>query len=117
MVEWLGRGRRDCTVTSGEPALLQAVRERLPRQATGLVSMKASPLRTLESCDCSMLVAHWETVSSPAWVRRFRERGIHVSTWTVNDATVIRNLHAMQVDSVITDYVSMALPLVAALER
>ena len=45
------------------------------------------------------------------------KRGIHVSTWTVNDASAIRELHRLGVDSVISDYPSMALPLVASLNR
>jgi glycerophosphoryl diester phosphodiesterase len=46
-----------------------------------------------------------------------KRRGIHVSAWTVNDASVIEELYRLGVDSVITDYPSMALPLVAALAR
>jgi len=50
-------------------------------------------------------------------VKALQHNGIHVSTWTVNDASVIRSLHTMGVDSVISDFPSMALPLIAALER
>ena len=35
----------------------------------------------------------------------------------LNDASVIENLYRMRIDSVITDFPSMAVPLVAALER
>ena len=42
---------------------------------------------------------------------------VHISAWTVNDASVVRNLFDMGVDSVITDYPSMAVPLVSYLAQ
>jgi glycerophosphoryl diester phosphodiesterase len=46
-----------------------------------------------------------------------RRQGLHVSVWTVNDASVIKNFNRLKIDSVITDYPSMALPLTASLSR
>ena len=54
---------------------------------------------------------------NPLALRGFKRRGVHISAWTVNDASVIENLYRMRVDSIITDYPSMAVPLVAALVR
>ncbi len=116
-VDWLRKHRPRAVVTSSEPELLRAVREQLPRQAVGFVSTTNRPEPVLEDCGCEFLIAHWKTLDDRAQLRRLQKRGIHVSTWTVNDASVIERLYEMGVDSVITDYPSMALPLVAALQR
>ncbi len=116
-VDWLRVHRPAAVVTSSEPALLQAVKSALPRQAVGFVSTTTRPEPTLESCDCDYLIAHWETLVSRAQVRKLQQRGIHISAWTVNDASVIKQLYKLRIDSVITDYPSMALPLVASLAR
>ena len=103
-------------VTSSEPTLLTEMKRQLPEQETGYVSTIAYPNMIIESCACDYLVAHWSTMN-PFMLRGLQRRGIHISAWTVNDATVIENLYRMHIDSVITDYPSMAVPLVAALER
>ena len=102
-VEWLSRHKAPTVV--------------MPSQPVGFVSTTTSPEGTLEACSCDYLIANWKTLSNRALVRRVQKRGIHVSAWTVNDASVIEQLHRLGVDSVITDYPSMALPLVASLER
>lgn len=116
-VEWIRKHRPPAVVTSSEPQLIRSVKEMLPEQPVGYVSTTGSPEATLAACDCDYLIAHWKTLGSNALVRRLRRRGIHISAWTVNDASVITQLHRQGVDSVITDYPSMALPLVAALDR
>ncbi len=116
-VEWLRGHQPRAVVTSSEPELLQAVKAALPRQAVGYVSTTTSPEPALEACGCDFLVAHWQTLVSRAQVRKLQRRGIHISAWTVNDASVIKQLYKLGIDSVITDYPSMALPLVAALAR
>ena len=103
-------------VTCAEPTLLTEVKRQLPQQTTGYVSTVAYPRRIVERCGCDFLVGHWSAMN-PLTVRGFRRRGVHISAWTVNDASVIENLYRMRVDSIITDYPSMAVPLVAALER
>ena len=104
-------------VTSLEPDLLRAIKRLLPRQPVGLVSTTTSPEASLDDCDCDYLIANWKTLSNRALIRRVKQRKIHISAWTVNDASVIEQLHRLGVDSVITDFPSMALPLIATLER
>jgi glycerophosphoryl diester phosphodiesterase len=117
LVEWLSGRRGHFIVTSAEPRLLKAVKQRLPGLPTGYVSMYPDPLEVLEDCGCTHLVAQWSTLTRGPQVTRLQRQGIEVSTWTVNDASAIRLMHRLNVDSVITDYPSMALPLVASLER
>jgi glycerophosphoryl diester phosphodiesterase len=103
-------------VTSSEPTLLTEMKRQLPQQETGYVSTIAYPNMIVESCACDYLIGHWSTMN-PLTLRGLQRRGVHISAWTVNDASVIENLYRMHIDSVITDYPSMAVPLVAALER
>ena len=116
-IDWLAGNRLDCVVTSTEVDLLLAVKNQLPDQPTGFVSTIPDPREVLFTCDCDYLIAHWSSSLNPFMLKTLRRQGIHISAWTVNDASVIKNLHRMNVDSVISDYPSMALPLVAALER
>lgn len=115
-VTWLEQHALPAVVTSSEPELICAVKKALPKQPTGFVSTSTSPEAILDSCECEYLIAHWKTLSNRALIRRAQRQGIHVSAWTVNDASVIEQLYRLGVDSVITDYPSMALPLVAQLE-
>ena len=115
--EWIREHQPSAVVTSSEPDLIYAVKQLLPEQATGFVSTTTAPETMLEACDCEYLIAHWKTLSNRSLIRRLKRRGIHISAWTVNDASVIEQLFRSGVDSVITDYPSMALPLVASLGR
>lgn len=103
-------------VTSSSNFLHQYLGEIAPHITRGLVISSPDAISHLEELGCEYSAMHWSTCS-PRVVKKLKRRGIHVSVWTVNDAQMIRRLHKMQVDSVITDYPSMALPLVAALER
>jgi glycerophosphoryl diester phosphodiesterase len=117
LAEWLSDDHEGCIVTSSEPSMLMAMKQILPDLDTGLVSMHPDPLDTLKTCDCNHLVAHWGTISNPFLIRTLRRRKIHISAWTVNDATAIKNLYRLNIDSIITDFPSMAIPLVATLKR
>jgi glycerophosphoryl diester phosphodiesterase len=116
-ISWLRRHRTPAVVTSAEPELITAVKEGLPEQPTGFVSTTTTPEPMLDACGCDYLVANYTTLSNRALVRRLQKHNIHVSAWTVNDASAIEQLPRLGVDSIITDYPSMALPLVASLER
>lgn len=115
--EFLATSRRGRIVTSSDAALVQQIKNRLPDLDTGLVSSSPQPQELLRRAGCNYLIAEWISITSARQVKNLQQQGIHVSAWTVNDASAIVNLHRMQVDSVISDYPSMALPLVAALER
>ncbi|MEE4662030.1 MAG: glycerophosphodiester phosphodiesterase family protein [Halieaceae bacterium] len=117
VVAWLGKHSVDAVVTSSSVALLKAVRKALPEQSLGLVATRADVDDVLLELGCDYLIAHYKTLGDRRRQRRLQNRGIHISSWTVNDASVIESLYRQGVDSVITDYPSMALPLVASLSR
>ncbi|MEM0954855.1 MAG: glycerophosphodiester phosphodiesterase [Pseudomonadota bacterium] len=117
VVAWLQTHAIAAVVTSSSTALLRAVKRALPEQPIGLVATKEDIESTLDELGCDYLIAHWKTLNDGRRQRRIQKRGIHISTWTVNDASVVETLYRQGIDSVITDYPSMALPLVAGLKR
>ncbi len=115
--DWLSTNALNAVVTSSSPLILKAIKRALPKQAVGLVATRKDIDTVLEDCQCDYLIAHWKTLGDRRRQRRLQRRGIHISSWTVNDASVIESLYRQGIDSVITDYPSMALPLVAGLSR
>lgn len=107
---------RKVVVTSSDFFLHEYLGDIAPHIIRGLVIMRPDSLSNLEKLGCSYCAMHWSGCN-PYTVRQLRKYGIHISVWTVNDAQIIKNLYRLKVDSVITDYPSMAVPLVGALER
>ncbi|MFT5482309.1 MAG: glycerophosphoryl diester phosphodiesterase [Halieaceae bacterium] len=110
------RAASGMVITCSNAGVLKDALAVVPWIDRGFVSTVAEPLQTLDNCQCSMLATQWGNCN-PRLVRAAHRQNIHVSVWTVNDATLIKNLQRMKVDSVITDYPSMALPLLSALQR
>ncbi len=103
-------------ITSSNVNVLQFVGELAPHLERGMVATKRQHLSTAITLGLQYYCCHWK-LCSPAYVRKAQQAGLHVSCWTVNEPTVVRKLHAMKVDSIISDYPSMAIPLVSSLER
>ena len=115
--EWLSDDHEGCIVTSSDTQMVANMKEQIPSLDTGLVSVKPDPTSDLLDSHCNYLIGAWAIAGNPWLIRYLHRKNIHISAWTVNDASVIKNLHRMKVDSVITDYPSMALPLVASLQQ
>ena len=103
-------------VTSSSSYLHECLREIAPHITRGMVITRANEVAMLMDLGCLYSAMHW-SACDPYTVRKLRKARIHISVWTVNDAQLIKNLYKMKVDSVITDYPSMAVPLIGALER
>lgn len=101
-------------VTSSHTAVLDMARQVAPRLARGYVCTKMDPLPTAEEFGCRMVVANLFTCTPALRLGAWR-RKIELSAWTVNDPISIRNLYRMRAHSIITDYPSMALPLLGQL--
>ncbi len=110
------RAAQRIIVTSSDLKLHASLQEIAPHISRGLVSLQPNPLATLQEYQCDYLAAAWG-VCNYYLVQRARKAGIQVSVWTVNDPLLIKNLYRLNVHSVITDYPSMALPLVGSLQR
>jgi len=107
---------REIFVTSSSVYLHRYLAKVAPGVARGLVVWQAEKLPRLEALGCRLAAVHWSLVDREL-VAHCHALGIEVSVWTVNDASVMRRLHQLGVDSVISDYPSMALPLAAQLAR
>lgn len=93
------------TVTSFDRELLRAVRAADARIALGLVTdrTRPEPLKTALALGASLLVLHWK-LCTPRRVHEAQAAGLRVSAWTVNDDAVARRLHALGIDSIVTDF-------------
>ncbi len=93
------------TVTSFDAALLGAVHDCDARIPRGLITdrTRPDPLTLARELGVELLVLHWK-LCTPARIAAAHASGLPVSAWTVNDAKVVRGLHAHGIDSVVTDY-------------
>lgn len=107
---------RRIIVTSSNLNVLRFVHALAPHIERGLVATARSDLKTAINLELNYFCAHWK-LCTPALVKKAQANGMHVSCWTVNEPSVVRKLYRMNVDSIITDYPSMAIPLVSSLMR
>lgn len=105
-----GFGERAFT-TSFNPRYLQLVRESAPDIPRGFLFEKdftGDAVAMARELGCHSLGPHQERCE-PALVAAAHAAGLQVSTWTVNTSARMRELAAMGVDSIITDFPSLAL--------
>lgn len=103
-------------VTSSNKYLHEYLAEIGPHLDRGMVITRPSSVNALLDLNCSYCAIHWSG-ANPYLIRRLRKAGVHISVWTVNDPQIIKNLYRLKVDSIITDYPSMAVPLLGTLQR
>lgn len=104
------------TVTSFDRELLRAVRAADARIALGLVTdrTRPEPLKTALALDARLLVLHWKLCTARR-VQAAQEAGLQVSAWTVNDDAEARRLHALGIDSIVTDFPTRMIALLHGL--
>jgi len=107
---------RRVVVTSSNYFLHECLGSLAPHIERGMVILQRDAFLEMEHLGCSYCAIHW-SACNPLIVNNLRASGVHVSVWTVNEPNLIKAMYRMKVDSVITDYPSMALPLVASLQR
>ncbi len=110
------QGPQELVVTSFDYALLTQLRERRPQQAIGAISYKADVIDTARALRCEYLCVHY-SICDESFIELAREQPLHLSVWTVNNPRRIEWLFEHRVDSIITDYPSMAVPLLSKLQR
>ena len=107
----------DCqkiVVTSFDGYFLQQLQQRAPHIPRGLVSMHRQSISQASALSCRYFCIH-DHIVTPALIKKIHAKGMHCSVWTVNQPSRIKELFQWQVDSLVTDYPSMALPLVKRL--
>ncbi len=101
-------GRGVCT--SFNPLFLYALRQAAPHLPRGLLFEDLSDdvaLQLAQELAC-VQIGPQETRCQSALLQRARALGLPVSTWTVNDPARMRELAALGVESIITDFPSRA---------
>ena len=105
---------RRIIATSFNGGFLGELAELAPHIPRGLVSSRPDGLMNALALNCTYLICQY-SLCNPILVAQAGLFGILVSAWTVNEPDVIRTLQTLKIHSVITDYPSMALPLLSSL--
>lgn len=103
-------------VTSFDYDFLAKLKQQSPHLRIGAITYKAAALKTARDLGCDFFCIHRD-LCKPALVKKVRETDMHLSVWTVNNPDTIKTLFELKVDSIISDYPSMALPLINRLKR
>ncbi len=104
-----GFGERAFT-TSFNPRYLQLVAEAAPEISRGFLferDFEGDAIAVAGTLGCRSLGPHQERCT-PLLLSQAREAGLTVSTWTVNTTARMRELAGMGVQSIITDFPSLA---------
>ena len=104
-------------VTSSSRTLLKYARQTDFPLETGLVEEYGflDPIKSALRYGCRYLILNWQ-LCTPARIRQAREKGLHVSVWTVNEPQMMLDLVDMGVDSIITDLPHLAVETLARAE-
>ena len=108
------KSAKGIVVTSMSKSLHKHLSEIAPHLKRGLVSESPKAYLELKQQHYDVMVLNWR-VCNKATVQKLHKAGVEVSCWTVNDPEQIKRLYKMGVDSVISDYPSMAIPLMGRL--
>ena len=103
-------------VTSFDYDFLAKLRQQLPYIPIGAISYKTNALATAKQLGCEYFCIN-TAIAKPQFIKTIRKTDMHLSVWTVNNPEQIKALYELEVDSIISDYPSMALPLINSLKR
>ncbi len=97
-------------VTSLDSGVLRWFKHSNPQLSRGYVAERTipNPLATALSLDCDLLIPNFN-ICTPALVHKAHVKGLEVSTWTPNRKQDWLYLASIGVDSIITDYPTVAL--------
>lgn len=96
-------------VTSSDRWFLQHLKQRFPQILTGYVAEfpLPNPVQTALALNCALLVLN-KALAQKTLVDNAQREKLHVSVWTVNDATQMQQMKGLGIDSLITDKPSLA---------
>ena len=103
-------------VTSFDYLFLAKLRRQFPHIPIGCISYKANALSVARDLDSQYFCINTK-IAKPNLIEKIRKTDMHLSIWTVNNPEQIKTLYQLGVDSIISDYPSMALPLINSLSR
>ncbi|MFO1374955.1 MAG: glycerophosphodiester phosphodiesterase [Agitococcus sp.] len=97
--------------TSFNTDYLDYMQRHYPHISRGLLvesNFTGNIIVTAQQLDCQLIAPH-HSLLNKTLIDTAHHQGLIVSTWTVNDAQQMQDLAAMGLDSLITDYPSLAL--------
>ena len=103
-------------VTSFDYLFLAKLRRQFPHIPIGVISYKTNALSIARDLDCQYFCINTK-ISKPKFIEKIQKTDMHLSIWTVNNPEQITTFYQLGVDSIISDYPSMALPLIKSLSR
>jgi len=103
-------------VTSFDYPFLAKLRQQFPHIPIGVISYKTNALSIARDLDCQYFCINTK-IAKPKFIEKIRKTDMHLSIWTVNSPEQIKTLYELGVDSIISDYPSMAIPLINSLSR
>ena len=103
-------------VTSFDYLFLAKLRRQFPHIPIGCISYKSNALSVARDLDSQYFCINTK-IAKPKLIEKIRKTDMHLSIWTVNNPEQIKTLYQLGVDSIISDYPSMALPLINSLSR
>ncbi|MEH6605398.1 MAG: glycerophosphodiester phosphodiesterase family protein [Pseudomonadales bacterium] len=103
-------------ITSSNSDFHKILRSTAPYLQRGMVASRPNTFKAAVELECHYYCMHWANCN-PYFIRQIKKSGMIISVWTVNETQLIKNLHKMNIPSIITDYPSMALPLISSIER
>jgi len=103
-------------VTSFDYLFLAKLRRQFPHIPIGCISYKANAFSVARDLESQYFCINTK-IAKPKLIEKIRKTDMHLSIWTVNNPEQIKTLYQLGVDSIISDYPSMALPLINSLSR
>lgn len=97
-------------LTSSSHTVLRVALQQAPQLQRGLVAEYSwlDPVKTAQRLHCSLLAMNWSLCIEKR-ISQAQDAGLHVSAWTVNDPTLMRQLAHCGIDSLITDFPDLAI--------
>jgi len=104
------------TATSASTVVLDALREFAPHLARGLVAERSlrCPVDKALRYGCTLLALNWKACTIER-IAKAQSVGMHLSVWTINEASEMQRLAGLGVDSLITDFPTLARSVLAEL--
>lgn len=101
-------------VTSAHQGFLARMQANAPDVVTGFVAERwiRTPVKVAELHDCQYLCIDWRRCNKRI-IQAAKNKGMHVSIWTVNEIPVAEQMYKWGADSLISDLPSTFKPLLA----
>lgn len=103
-------------ITANDRTFLENLKEEMPYLKTGWLGFNMEIFWRHNNLPFEHVLLS-QAMCNYFLIKRLKKMGFKISAWTINDPMSIRNLYHLNIDNLITDYPSMAVPLVGKLVK